>query len=40
VALSTELPKQAIFSRGQNPDTNAAWTDADLPGEIGVLIAS
>ena len=40
VPLSIELPEQAIFSWGQNPDTNAAWTDTDLPGEIGLLSAT
>ena len=39
VALSTERPEQAIFSWSQNPDTGAAWTDADLPGEIGLVSA-
>jgi hypothetical protein len=39
VALSTERPEQAIFSWSQNPDTGAAWTEADLPDEIGLVSA-
>ncbi|PQO23069.1 FscB [Rhodobacteraceae bacterium WD3A24] len=39
VSLDSEVPGKAIFSWAQNPDTSAAWTDADLPDEIGLLSA-
>ena len=39
VALETERPAPAIFSWGQNPATGAAWTEADLPGEVGLVSA-
>ncbi|PQO23991.1 FscB [Rhodobacteraceae bacterium WD3A24] len=40
VALGSAMPETAFFSWAQNPDTSAAWTDADLPDEIGLLSAS
>ncbi|PQO22065.1 FscB [Rhodobacteraceae bacterium WD3A24] len=40
VSLNSDVPGKAIFSWDQNPDTSAAWTDADLPDEIGLLSAT